>query len=136
MDGRDRVIETPDGRTLIARALKLRCPVCGVGKMFRGWLHMRPECENCGYHFDRNEHDYFIGAYTINLIVAEMIVVASMLLVMYLSWPDVPWTKMTWIMVACMIPAPVITYPFSKSLWLAIDLMFQPPTELEFTPRS
>jgi uncharacterized protein (DUF983 family) len=119
---------------MIGRALKLRCPVCGRGRMFASWLRMRDCCDSCGLHFDRNEHDYFIGAYTINLIVAELIVVGSMLLVMYLSWPNVPWTKMTWIMMACMVPAPVITYPFSKTLWLAIDLIFQPPRDAEFQP--
>ena len=100
--------------------------------MFDGWLKMRDHCESCGFRFDRNESDYFIGAYTINLIVSELIVVAAMLGVMYLSWPDVPWEKMTWILMACMVPAPMITYPFSKTVWLAIDLMFQPPIASEF----
>jgi uncharacterized protein (DUF983 family) len=121
-------------RTLIGRALRLRCPLCGNAKMFRGWVKMRDYCGHCGFRFDRNEPDYFIGAYTINLIVSELIVVAAMIIVILVTWPNVPWDRLTWTLVACMIPAPLITYPFSKSLWLAIDLTFQPPIPSEYRP--
>jgi uncharacterized protein (DUF983 family) len=130
--GTERTSEVP-GRILIGRALRKRCPLCGRGRMFRGWFKLAETCDSCRFRFDRNEPDYFIGAYTINLIVAELIVVAGMVGVILARWPDVPWDRMTWILVACMIPAPLITYPYSKSIWLAIDLMFQPPIDSEFT---
>jgi uncharacterized protein (DUF983 family) len=117
---------------MVWRALRLRCPACGNGKMFRQWIHQRDHCDSCGFRFDRNEKDYFIGAYTINLIVSELIVVAAMVGVILITWPDVPWDRMKWTIIACMIPAPFITYPFSKSLWLAVDLTFQPPKPSEY----
>ena len=117
---------------MLVRAFRLRCPICGHGRMFRRWFKLRDRCEHCAFRFDRNEPDYFIGAYTINLIVAELMVVAGMVIVMFATWPDVPWDSLTWWMVGFMIPAPMFTYPFSKSVWLAVDLMFQPPRANEF----
>ena len=34
--------------TLLGRALRLRCALCGQGRLFRGWLAMHPKCANCG----------------------------------------------------------------------------------------
>ena len=44
------------------------------------------------------------------------------------TWPEIPWGTLQWVAIAMMIIAPVFTYPFTKSTWLAVDLVFQPPT--------
>jgi hypothetical protein len=31
-----------------------------------------------------------------------------------------------------MVPFPFFTYPFAKTIWLAIDLLFRPPTLADF----
>jgi uncharacterized protein (DUF983 family) len=36
----------------IARGLRGRCPACGKGKLFQGFLTLRKKCENCGLDFD------------------------------------------------------------------------------------
>jgi len=36
----------------IARGLLGRCPRCGEGKLFTGFLTLRPRCEKCGLDFD------------------------------------------------------------------------------------
>ncbi|HEY8485297.1 MAG TPA: DUF983 domain-containing protein [Longimicrobiales bacterium] len=110
----------------LRRALKLRCPHCGVGRMFSSWLGMRERCTVCGLRFDRGESDHFIGAYLINLIVAELLVVAGLLLLAAVTWPDVPWDFLTYALAVLIVPAPFITYPFSKAVWLAIDVTFRP----------
>ncbi|HTQ83537.1 MAG TPA: DUF983 domain-containing protein [Pseudolabrys sp.] len=35
----------------IARGLAGRCPRCGKGRLFRGFLGLRPSCESCGLDF-------------------------------------------------------------------------------------
>jgi uncharacterized protein (DUF983 family) len=40
------------GRLPIARGLLGRCPRCGQGSMFRGFLNLRDRCESCGLAFD------------------------------------------------------------------------------------
>lgn len=119
---------------MIGRAFRLRCPVCGRGRMFDRWTHMRGRCDSCGLILERGEQDYFIGAYLLNLIIAELVVVAAMLVVLFLTWPAVPWGWMLWGIVGLTIPAAWVTYPFSRSLWLAVDLVFRPPEEEDFAP--
>ena len=115
------------------RALRLRCPNCGKGKMFRRWVVVIAACSACGLRFNRGEDDYFIGAYTLNLIIAELIVVGAFVGVAFVMWPDVPWGKLPWALLPVAVLAPLITYPLSKSLWLGIDLLFRPPEPNDFT---
>jgi uncharacterized protein (DUF983 family) len=35
----------------ISRGLRGRCPRCGQGRLFRGFLGLRQTCENCGLDF-------------------------------------------------------------------------------------
>ena len=36
---------------LILSGLKGRCPRCGKGRLFDGFLAVKPECENCGLSY-------------------------------------------------------------------------------------
>ena len=40
-----------------------------------------------------------------------------------LTWPDVPWTALTLIGLLVMAAFPVLFYPISKTLWLAVDII-------------
>ena len=114
--------------TLIGRALRRRCPNCGSGGLFRRWMMMRRTCPSCHLKLDRGEADYFLGAYTINFVVAELIIVVTAGLGIWLTWPDVPWNGLMWGLILAMIPGPILFYPFAKCLWLAVDLTFRPLT--------
>ena len=35
----------------IARGLRGRCPRCGEGRLFSGFLNLRPACEKCGLDY-------------------------------------------------------------------------------------
>lgn len=100
--------------------------------MFRGWVHMLPNCPICHFRFNRGEPDYFIGAYTINLIVAELLIVFAFVIAMLVTWPDVPWNTIKWGLLAFVIPFPLFTYPFSKAIWVAIDLIYRPAEPSDF----
>ena len=47
--------------TLIGRAFKRQCPVCGYHPIWKGWMTLVDSCPNCGYVF-RREGGYFLGA--------------------------------------------------------------------------
>jgi uncharacterized protein (DUF983 family) len=42
---------TPPTALPIGRGLRGRCPACGKGRLFQGFLALRPRCENCGLDF-------------------------------------------------------------------------------------
>jgi len=43
--------EIAPGPLPIGRGLRGRCPRCGEGKLFQGFLTLRRRCENCGLDF-------------------------------------------------------------------------------------
>ena len=114
--------------TLLLRAARLRCPNCGAGPLFRRWLKMSRTCPGCHLLLDRGEPDYFLGGYAINFVAAELLIVLGAAAGLVLTWPDVPWSLITWTLVVLMIMAPVAFYPFAKTLWLAVDLAIRPLT--------
>ena len=102
--------------------------------MLDGWFTMRPSCGVCGLLFDRGSHDSFIGAYLINLLASELIFAIGLGVWLLNTWPEIPWDTLQWVAILMMIIAPVLTYPFTKSTWLAVDLVFQPPSARDRTP--
>ena len=119
-------------RLRLLRAVHLRCPHCGGGPIFRRWLLMPPACPSCKLKLDRGEDDYFLGGYLVNFVGAEIAIVVLGFAAILLTWPDVPWGWIGWGLGALMILFPVITYPFSKLLWLAMDVGFRPVTPGDF----
>ena len=117
---------------ILTRALRRRCPACGDRRIFRSWLHHRDSCPGCEIRLDRGEHDFFIGAYTINLIVAELLVVVGGVVVLWLRWSDVPWDGLMYGLAVLMVLAPIALYPFSRQLWLATDLIFRPAETADY----
>jgi len=89
---------------------------------------MRSVCPGCHLILDRGEDDYFLGGYTINFIVAELLIVAGGAASIVFTWPDVPWRLITWALILLMVLAPVFFYPFAKTLWLAVDMILRPLT--------
>src|SRR6185312_10583974 len=45
------MIEGSPDRLPISRGLRGRCPRCGEGTLFAGFLSLRPRCERCGLDF-------------------------------------------------------------------------------------
>jgi uncharacterized protein (DUF983 family) len=113
---------------LLGRALRLRCPNCGGGRLFQHWLKVRPRCPVCRLRTDRGEGDYFLGAMTVNLLASEAIWALVFVGAIALTWPRVPWGVVQAGGVALMVAAPFALYPFTKTVWLAVDLMFRPVT--------
>lgn len=117
---------SPTAPTRLARAFALHCPECGSGGLFRRWLLLQPRCPQCGLKTDRGNRDHFVGAYLVNLVVAELLFAAGFGLWMLSVWPDVPWGRIEVVLVAAMVVAPLLLYPFTRTVWLAADLIFDP----------
>lgn len=100
--------------------------------MFENWFRIKARCESCGFRFDRGESGYFTGAFTINLVVAELIVASVLVGYLFLTWPDVPWETITWTGAIGAVVGVLLFYPFTGSAWLAIDLFFRPALPHEF----
>ncbi|HZE08636.1 MAG TPA: DUF983 domain-containing protein [Gemmatimonadaceae bacterium] len=120
---------------LLGRALLLRCPNCGRGGLFHGFFQMHERCPHCGILLARGEPDYFLGAYTLNLIAVEALLALGFLIVLIATWPHPPWAAVQVGGVVLSILGAVFCYPFAKTTWLAIDLIFRPPVREDFIIR-
>lgn len=89
---------------------------------------MRRSCPGCHLILDRGEPDYFLGGYVINFVTAELTIALGAVVAVVVTWPEVPWDGIKWALIALMVPVPILSYPFAKTLWLAVDLLFRPPT--------
>lgn len=126
---RQWLVAQPVG-TLVGRAMRLRCPVCGVGPVFRG-LTTRETCPYCGFHFER-EVGYFTNALIVNYTVTSLPVLFVVAPLAYFS--SLPIWTLLGIGSAIALLLPVLAYRHTKALWLAMDLAARPPKPFEFAP--
>lgn len=112
--------------TLLKRAFLLRCPLCGSGGIFTSLWGIVECCPKCGYRFAR-EDGYFLGAYAINLIVAEILGLGIVLYFLLTSDLSVIYQQVIAVLAA--ITLPLVFFPFSRTLWMTLDLMVERNTE-------
>ncbi len=126
---------TPPFATMAGRALRRRCPVCGQGHLFRRWFVMADDCPRCGLHFERAAGTW-TGAVGINTVVSFGATLLTMLGIFLFSYPAVPVATLAVATVAVAVVVPIAFLPFSKTIWLAIDLATTPleAGEAEISP--
>ncbi len=78
------------------------------------------DCPRCGLHFER-ESGYWVGAQAINFVLTggAMILVGG--LIMGFTLPRVNVALTLGVVLPLAVVVPLVGYPFSKTLWMAID---------------
>ena len=112
---------------LVWRALWLRCPNCGEGRLIKNWFRLHERCPFCQVWLEREE-GYFLGAMAVNIIIGEFVPVFAAVAVVIATWPTPPWGVLQIAVPVAMGLFPVLLFPFSRMLWLALDWTFRPPT--------
>ena len=131
------LLPNPAPGLIFRRALRLRCPLCGGRAVLLSWFTVASSCPTCGLHLDRDEPGYWIGSYTINLFLTEGGLALALLAGILLTWPTVPWTLLTVVCAVLAIGLPILVFPHTKMLYLAIDLAFRPAEDSDLTtPRE
>lgn len=116
---------------LLLRGVLVRCPACGGGGLFRNWFKIRDRCPTCGFLFARGESGYQLGSMALDLVIPMVIWFLAFFATLYLTWPTPPWVAIQWGSVAFMIAAPLLLYPMSHTLAIALDLWVRPPDRHE-----
>lgn len=122
----------PPAVRMLGRALLRRCPLCGSRDIFSRWVDPKDACPRCQLKLNRGEGDFFLGAYVLNFVAVELLLVVFLGLSVLLTWPDVPWERLIWIGAPLMIVAPILLYPVGRTVWLAVDLTMRPPGPMDF----
>lgn len=113
----------PSRGTAVRWGVTRRCARCGSGKLFRHYLQMVPDCPRCGLHFER-EQGYWTGALAINIIVTGGLFAVVFATMLVLTIPDIPVAPLLFVLVPMAILGPIVYYPFSKTIWVAVDRAF------------
>jgi uncharacterized protein (DUF983 family) len=113
----------PSRVTVIGRGLMKRCARCGSGHLFEHWTKMKPECPRCGLHFER-EPGYFAGALAINIMAVGGLFAIVFVALLVVTVPDVPVVPILAVLLPIAAFGPIVFYPFSKTVWIAVDRAF------------
>jgi uncharacterized protein (DUF983 family) len=108
---------------MLWRGATLRCARCGSRHLFRHWFVMVSDCPRCGLHYER-EAGYWTGALAINTILVGGVFAIAFVIAIVLTAPDIPVAPLLAILVPVMLIGPLIAYPFSKTIWIAVDRAF------------
>lgn len=118
----------PRFRTLLGRGLKLHCPYCGAGGIVKPPFGIETCCPRCGYRF-APEDGYFLGGYALNLIGAEVLGLGVVIVILLRG--NYSLYQQEAIAIAAAIVLPIVFFPWSRTLWMTIDLMAQGDHHLE-----
>jgi hypothetical protein len=86
---------------------------------------MRDRCPPCGHRYER-ESGYWVMAIVVNTAVMEILFAVMFLAIVVATMPGVDWKLLLIALVATNGVFPIFFYPFSKTLWVAIDLYMHP----------
>ncbi len=115
---------------MLGRATARRCPRCGSGGIFSTWAALNEHCTTCGFKFER-EPGYWVGALIVNMAVSLLVFLVTLVGGIVLTWPDPPWNLLSALTIGVMLLVPIVFYPWSKSIWMAIELSYHKLEEKE-----
>jgi uncharacterized protein (DUF983 family) len=100
----------------IVRGLRRRCPRCGEGRMFAGYLSVREACEVCSMPFEPLRSDDAPPYFTL-LIVGHVVVGLYLLL-----WPYIPFPEWVQALIWCTLTLvlSLVLLPFVKGGVMAV----------------
>ncbi|MCP5027522.1 MAG: DUF983 domain-containing protein [Actinomycetia bacterium] len=117
--------DAPKPGRLMSRGLRMRCPVCGGGKIFRRWFKMVDDCPRCEFHFERID-GHWMGSLGLNTIISFTLLAVTLVCGFILTYPDFPVMTLFAIGMVIAIGFPVLFFPVSRTLWTAIDIWMRP----------
>ena len=96
---------------------------------------------NASYGASTPDHETLAALFAVSLAVSAgatahpvptYALTLALLLALLATWPDPPWTPILFGGGALMVLMPIAFYPLSKTLWLAVDLVFRPAQPDDF----
>lgn len=112
---------------MVRRGLRRCCARCGGGTVFRSRYRLADRCPTCGHRFER-EPGFFLGAWFLNFMLVEA--VHFVLVMAFILWksahPEAGLTMPLVVGIATGVALPIVCYPWSQTVWAAIDLAMTP----------
>ena len=122
-----------DASAYLFRALRLRCPECGVSPLFvplrrtrswRDWSTPLDGCPRCGYAYEREEGYFLLAIWGVHYFVVAGFGLALGLAVDVLYHPSL--ARLVWGVTVPTVIFALLFVRHAKSIYLAIDHFFDP----------
>jgi len=107
---------------VLLRGARKCCPRCGERDTFVTWFQLRTSCPRCDLRFEK-EAGGFLGAMTLNYVVAIGIWLVVLGVGVALTVPDVAVVQLMAASAVVLIGVPLWFYPRSKMLWAAVEFL-------------
>src|SRR5271154_2207805 len=101
----------------LKRGLMRRCPHCGEGQLFSGYLAVAPHCEACGHENALYRADDGPAYFTI-LVVGHLVIAPLLCLSFILTWPAVIAAPLT---IAVVLAATLGLLPLIKGGFIGVQ---------------
>lgn len=111
---------------LLARGLTRRCPLCGARRVFDSWFTIKDRCPRCDFPLEQRIEGHWLGALGMNTIVTFGTLALTMAVGLIATYPDIATGPLVAVCVTVAVVVPLVFYPFSKTLWSAVDLAMRP----------
>jgi len=119
----------PSVGVLLRRAVTLRCAWCGDRPGFRrGWFRRADSCRHCGLSVQRGLEGFELGAATVNATLTFGVLVVVSAVSVVTTYPDVAVGPLLISLGIAAILMPIVFYPFTYTIWFAIELLMEPPS--------
>ncbi len=82
---------------------------------------MVERCPRCGLRFERGEEGYWTGALAMNFVLTGTVFAVVFITLVAVTAPNIPVAPLLAVLVPITVLGPVLGYPISKTLWVAVD---------------
>ena len=109
--------------TFAMRALKLKCPRCGQGPLFKNLITMHERCPNCSLQYERAP-GYFLGSTYLNYGFMAISTMSAYFALHYGA--NFSNDVLRFPLLAYCIIMPLFLFRYARSWWLAMDCYCDP----------
>ena len=117
----------PSTGKMIRRSLMRQCPrYANRRAWFTSWFKQGERCIGCGIKRTRDTDGHELGSMTIASVLNIVLIMAAIGIAIALTAPDVPVLTLYIVLASAALVFPVLTWPVTHTLWMAIDLVARP----------
>ncbi len=109
-------------RPILRRILRLRCPQCGNGRIFRSHFVRANACSHCGWRFER-EAGFWVGGAEVHMFLSYGLSVLLFVPVLIL-FGDPVWVKVGAIAGHALLS--LLLFRWSRAAFIGIDYLIDP----------
>jgi uncharacterized protein (DUF983 family) len=104
--------------------VRMRCPRCRTGRIFKGMFAMNDPCPHCGLLFQREE-GYFLGAMYVSYGIATVILTVLFFTAKALlpGWDSIQVALLVMLLYLPLSPA---VFRYSRVVWIYLDRVIDP----------